>query len=95
MPTPEQIVEQHTKFLFRQQKIDKLLGGFNPNEQVAVVWGVYAPGRVGPKFKLFYRKVDAVNSAKNNTSSTGAVYFLSGGRWELYEVWVDGMELYR
>lgn len=95
MPTPEQVVEMHTTFLFRQQRINEILRGFDPNEQVQTVWGVYSPGRIGPKFRVFYRKVDAVNSVKNTRSQSGAVYSLSGSRWELYEVWVDGKELYR
>lgn len=95
MPTPEQVVEMHNLFLFRQKKIDDLLSGFDPNKQVGTVWGAYAPGRSGPKFRLFYRKVDAVNSVKNNNGRSGAVYYLQGGDWNLYEVWVDGKELYR
>lgn len=95
MPTPDQIVETHNLYLFRQKKIDDLLGSFDPNKNIETVWGVYAPSRSGPKFRLFYRTVDAVNSVKNNQSQSGAVYYFRGGEWKLYEVWVDGKELYR
>lgn len=95
MPTPEQIIKTHTTFLFRQQRIKEIIDGCNPNDHVHEIWGAHVPGRRGPKFRMFPRKVDAVNSVRQTETKSGAVYFLGGGRWHLFGVWVDGEELYR
>lgn len=77
-----------------QERINELLE-FNPNETRTQIWGSYVPSRRGPAFKIFTRHVDAVNSALQSIGRSGAVYFYSGGDWHLYEVWVNGKEMYR
>lgn len=95
MPTPEQIQEMNEAIARRQRAIDGMLA-YNPNEDDKIqLWGAYAPSRRGPKYKVFTRHVDAVNSVLQSNGRSGAVYFYAAGRWQLEEIWVDGKELYR